>query len=687
VSGLLSLSFALNHAPVLILKSAKNLDAIQERGLVPPANVSIVFSVADDDANDNLTLRFRIDGGRTIQLCPVVRGESVTVTFPGTLFVTTPGTHALYFDLFDGLDASVAVACSYSVIAAPVVAVIAPANSTFRQIDPAVVTLNVSGGEGILRFEYRAEKSSEWISFGNVNAGALFNGSLPSAAFAATVGLHALEVRALDTKQSSAPAVLWYAVGTAIGSAPTIGLAQSQTSVVLVSVAGVSTANRTIALVTVANVSFVRIEFAVDGSVHRIGAFAPGPVSVTLPTAVFANRSPGAVFPVAFNVFDGANRAATAATVEFRIGRPIAINISADLPVPFPPTVPTQAIAVTVNSTVSLPTRYRIDVGEWTNVTLTAGKFQIAPDAFADHLAWTRTHHIVVVVSDGVDAANASLTYEVQPPTSKTSPVITVAGGGETRRFDSGGPRRSERTFTLTLADADNGPLLVDFRVDGGEWGEPAVVGVSPREVTVPAAAFEGHLRPGRHSITFRAANAAASANATVSYVVNSPPELAIVGAVQGQPLTLPATVSLRPTDADGDQLAIQFSIDGNGLWFPAPAGSAVAGGSVINLAINNSWMQPPLEKGSYTILLAAADGFERSEPVALAVTVGVDGPTRTEPPGGQSSGLSVGVVVGIVAGAVFVVALIAVAACLIRKNLARTERYENWSSASLIKS
>jgi hypothetical protein len=103
---------------------------------LPFTSSSIPLSLAITDANagQKLTLQYAIDGGPLITFGPVNRGQSVLVSLPHAWLSETPGSHIIAFYVFDGLDISLAVNRSYTIIAAPVLEVTSPNNGTLGVI-------------------------------------------------------------------------------------------------------------------------------------------------------------------------------------------------------------------------------------------------------------------------------------------------------------------------------------------------------------------------------------------------------------------------------------------------------------------------------------------------------------------------------------------------------------------------
>jgi hypothetical protein len=589
--------------------------------------------------------------------------------------VTTPGTHTVIFDLFDGVDASAPVSAHYTVVSAPVVL---PVNASLGIIpvnSAHTIVLSISGSVERFVFEFRAEGASNWVTLGNATASPA-ELVLPAAAFVRSAGAHIVSIRGRTAEQMSAVATIWYVIGAA-PPRPEISLAPHQTTPVRIRSTGLTAADRTVGLITRANVSYVRISASTTQGTFSatLGEFSPGPTTVIVPVEAFGTS--GGI-TLAFDVWDGANHGAAKAQVTFTRNTRPTLTVTANWTLPIPPTGPKAAVPIDVKFTGSVLSAlsYRIDAGIRINVS-TPLRVSIPIDAFEGHLAWNRMHEILFTASDGIEEANASLSYSVRPPTGGAPPSIIVAATPV--RFASAGPRRLERTFTVTLSDPEGGPLLVDFAVDEQIWSEPVVWGVGVQELEVPIDAFDGHLRPGPHTIAFRASDGTNSAKTSAHYVVNSPPILAI----QQHEIILPGRIGVNVSDVDGDNTKILFRVDASSAWFNVPGADAFHSGA-IELIVTSNWTHPPLEKGSHIFHFAAHDGFDMSETVEITVTFGAEvrthtqsqHPAATEKPHAKANKISGGVIAGIGIGAAIVVGAVFVGVCFLCRRKSERDDY-----------
>jgi hypothetical protein len=313
----------------------------------------------------------------------------------------------------------------------------------------------------------------------------------------------------------------------------------------------------------------VQIFYSTAGDCQPLGEFPPWPAVVTLPAVIFAGRA-GTSFTVSFCVFDGVQAAANESIVTFQMNRPLVIPVTANWSLPLPAAGPAGPVTITVQRN---DTRfggslwYRFDSSaDWTSTGLSTSLI-IQPSEFTQHLRWNRVHCIEFRASDSLEEGSARLEYRVLAPAGTSSPHISIVAAP--LRFGQFRPSWSQRTFSVTVADPGGGPDLVDFSIDVGAWSDLAelrTLGTQHR--TVPAEAFAATFRPGPHNITFRASGGPASTSAaTVQYVVNSPPTLALVSA------TAEHSMALSVADADGDPLVVMFSIDARAVWFEAPGG------------------------------------------------------------------------------------------------------------------
>jgi hypothetical protein len=163
--GTVSIPYFNNTAPTIAIVSPTTSLEIFENPLNSSETIEINLNIDDSDPGDNLTLRYRIDDGSISELTAVNRGTSIRIEFPDRNLLKTPGSHTLFFEVWDGIDLSNPVSLNYSIVTAPILAVVNPAASNLGRITTGsshTISLNVTG-ESNVTIQYQLENSSDWV--------------------------------------------------------------------------------------------------------------------------------------------------------------------------------------------------------------------------------------------------------------------------------------------------------------------------------------------------------------------------------------------------------------------------------------------------------------------------------------------------------------------------------------------
>jgi hypothetical protein len=162
-----SVPYTINHLPTLVLVSSANLGSVLELGSSPERQIQ--FNIADEDADDILTLWFWIDDGQPSLFGTVDRGVSRTFPFPSVFLSARPGIHSIHFEVRDSIDASSPVDLTYAVDAGPVLTIVEPASLTWGLADnlwPLPISFNVAyAGHQTASIECQFEGTPTWFTF------------------------------------------------------------------------------------------------------------------------------------------------------------------------------------------------------------------------------------------------------------------------------------------------------------------------------------------------------------------------------------------------------------------------------------------------------------------------------------------------------------------------------------------
>jgi hypothetical protein len=272
---------------------------------------------------------------------------------------------------------------------------------------------------------------------------------------------------------------------------------------------------------------------------------------------------------------------------------------------------------------------------------------------FANYLTWSQSHSIQFAYADGFEEDVATVTYTVTPPSNHFAPAISFVNPH--RRVRATGPSTTDRNFSLTINDEDNGPLFVDYRFATGPWSATRrFPSPGTHSLLIPAALFNANPAPGVHTITFRVSDVfdhGADITANATYVVNTAPTLTITG--QSTVVSIPETGSFEQPvaftlgDQEGDAVSVLYAIDSTTEWHLYRSG--VTGGA-IDVVFTDAWPSPRLSGGTHTVAWQVSDGMDVGAIVQLSVTVAGEGKL-------DDGGLGPGAIAGIVIAVVVVLA------------------------------